>query len=324
MKTFTDRLIDAIRAKKSLLCVGLDPQLQFIPAHIRAWALANYNASYEAIGEAFFRFNKEVIDAVAPFAACVKPQAAFYEGYGKWGWDCFEKTIDYAHSQGLLVITDAKRGDGSDTAVAYAAGHIGEVPFWGETEETISYRPGPIRADALTVHGWIGEACLNPFLKAVKECSTGVFVVAKTSFTPNSKIEQLENKGGYTVWEEMAYLVEELGEGTEGQYGYRNIGAVLGATKAEDAPTMRAILPNSWLLVPGYGKQGGGALGAVAACNGDGLGCIVNSSRGVIFAYESGTFQSNSKDFLQAAARAAEFSRDDLNLALEKAGKLKF
>ncbi|MBI2097228.1 MAG: orotidine-5'-phosphate decarboxylase, partial [Candidatus Sungbacteria bacterium] len=226
------------------------------------------------------------------FAIAVKPQIAFDEAYGAAGVAAFEATLSYARARGLVRITDAKRGDGGDTAEAYADGHLGEVPFWGtEDGQSLKKIASPIRSDALTVQPWIAEACFKPFLRAIKEHGTGVFVVDKTSFKPNSRIEQTRTESGRTNWETLAELVQELGVGTEGQYGYRNFGVVMGATYPSDAPTMRHILPNSWFLIPGYGAQGGGADDAVAGINEDGLGGVVNSARAVIYAYLKGKFQ---------------------------------
>ena len=314
--TFTDRMIEAIKEKKSILNVGLDPQLRFMPTHLVTWAFDTYGRSCEGIGHLFERFNRETIDAVLPFVVLVKPQMAFYEAYGQWGVWAFEETVRYAKSKGLLVITDAKRGDGGDTAQAYADGHLGEVPIFGGTVES------PIRVDALTIHAWIGSSCINPFLAAVKKYGTGVFVVDKTSFDPNSEVEQTITQSGLPNWQELAKMVQKWGEGTEGKSGYRNFGVVMGATYPEDAEVMRQILPNAWLLIPGYGAQGGGADGAVVGFNKDGFGGIVNSSRGIIAAWQKGQFQCEPEKFAEVAAKAAEFARDDLNAALKRAGKI--
>lgn len=319
--TFTDRLIEAIRAKQSILCVGLDPQPRYMPEFLREQAVALYGRTLRAMEWVFTEFNRQIIDVVAPFAIAVKPQAAFCEGYGSHGFAALEATISYARSRRLVVITDAKRGDGGDTAEAYADGHIGTIPFWGEGDG-LTRVISPIRVDALTVQPWIGNACFRPFLRAIKEHGTGVFVVDKTSFEPNSEIEQTVTASGETNWEALARLVQVLGEGTEGKYGYRNFGVVMGATYPEDAPKMRAILPNSWFLIPGYGRQGGGSDGAVVAINPDGFGGVVNSARAITYAYcdQKGQFQARPEDFAAAAKNAARFARDDLNAALKRAG----
>jgi len=315
--TFTDKLVDAIRVKKSILNVGLDPQLKFMPPHLIEWAYQKYGGGSKGMAYLFKRFNQEIIDAVSPFTVSVKLQIAFYEIYGHWGLLAFQQTINYARKKGLLIITDAKRGDGGDTAQAYADGHIGRVPMF--PKETRA-KP-PLLTDALTIHAWIGSSCISPFLVAVKEYGTGIFVVVKTSFTPNSEIEQTKTSAGVPMWVELAKMVDEWAAGTEGKYGYQNFGVVMGATYPDDAPKMREILPDSWFLIPGYGAQGGGSDGAVVGINKDGYGGIVNSSRGIIAAWTKDKFKTESEKFAGAAAKAAEFARDDLNGALKRAGK---
>lgn len=319
-KTFTDRFIDGIREKRSILICGLDPQFRFMPPHLKEWAKNAYGQTWEAIGQLFFEFNKQNIDAVEPHVPAVKPQMAFYEAYGQWGLWAFEETVRYARGKRLLVIEDAKRGDGGDTADAYANGHLGEVDFWYGNPGTRS----PIRVDCMTVHGYIADDCVTRFIQVVKKHGTGIFVVDKTSFRPNSRIEQLVTTSGLTVWQELACMVDKWGEGTEGNYGYRNVGVVMGATYPDDAVWMRNTLPKAWFLVPGYGGQGGTADEAVIAVNSDGFGCGVNSSRGIIYAYLQDAYKNmGSEKFAEAAGLAAQCARDELNEALErKLGKL--
>jgi len=319
-ETFTDRLMDAIDEKHSILNVGLDPQFKRIPVQIREKARKAYGPTWQAIGHAYLRFNKEIIDTVEPYVISVKPQMAFYEAYSHWGVWAFQKTVQYAKDKGLVVIEDAKRGDGGDTAQAYADGHLGRVDFWGDDEETFTKMPS-YDVDCMTIKAWIGQSMLDPFIEVVKEQGKGVFVVDKTSFIPNSVIEQKKTEDGITNWENLAHLVREWGKDTEGERGYRNMGVVIGATYPEEAETMRKILPNAWFLIPGYDTQGGGADDAVVGFNKDGYGGVVNSSRGIIFAYIKGRFQCDPKDFVEASRKAAEFARDDLNAALKQAGK---
>lgn len=314
--SFVDRMAGAIKSKRSILNVGLDPQIRFIPQHILEWASRVYGNTFEGVGMAFLRFNREIISKVHPFVVSIKPQIAFYECYGHWGLIAYEKTIAYAKTKDLIVITDAKRGDGGDTARAYAEGFIGEVPMIKGNQRS------PIRVDCLTIHGYIASSCVPYFVEEIKKYGTGAFVVDKTSFNPNSEVEQMALTEGISVWQALAKLVSIWGEGTEGECGYRNLGVVMGATYPEDASIMRQILPTAWFLIPGYGEQGGGSDGAVIGFNQDGLGGIVNSSRGIIAAWKKGKFACDPKDYLIAACRAAEYSRDDLNDALKRAGKL--
>lgn len=292
--TFIDRLVEAINAKKSVLCVGLDPQIPLFPEHLRKLE------PYEAITT----FNKGVINAVAQHAVAVKPQMAFYERFGSQGVRAFEESVRYAKEKRLLVVEDAKRGDGGDTAIAYAEGHIGKDSF------------API--DALTVQPGIGFACLDPFVDVVKRDGNGIFVVTKSSFSPNSFVENLIVEGGDKVWEEIAKVVNQLGQGAEGKYGYTNVGVVMGATYPEDATRMRELVPKSFMLVPGYGAQGGGADGAVLGVDENGLGVLVNSSRDMTYAYSKGPFACDGKSFANASGLAAEFAKNDLNSALER------
>ncbi len=328
MKTFTDKAIDAIKKKKSVLCVGFDPQVKYIPKEIlqKAWNESKNTLGFEPVARAFVAYNAAIAKAVAPYAAFAKPQMAFYEKYGNWGVWAFEETKAICEGLGLVTLEDAKRSDGGDTAEAYAEGHLGKVDVWdGDSQEFIK-KPS-FNLDAMTVTAYIGSSCVNPFVKVVKEFGKGIFIVDKTSFDPNSEVEQMNTTTGRKVWEELAFLAWNWGQGTEGEQGYRNVGVVMGATYPEDADTMREILgENCFFLIPGYGAQGGGAAGAVRGINKNGLGGIVNSSRGIIFAYredvQKGKFACDPKDFAKAAANAADFSRDELNTALINAGKM--
>lgn len=318
MQTFVDNLQAAMQAKKSVLCVGLDPQMRFMPPHMVEQMVALHGESWEARAAIYRVFNAGIIDAVAPYAAAVKPQAAFYEASHHMT-QTLEETIAYAHSKGLVVIKDAKRKDGGDTAQAYAEANIGEVPWFGG--RTIQ---APARVDAVTIDGYIAEACVSHFVTEIKKHGTGAFVVCKTSFDPNSEIENEVTMSGNPVWVKLARLVAKWGEGTEGKNGYRNLGVVMGATYPKDAPTMRAILPKAIMLVPGYLAQGATADDAVVPFNEDGFGAVVNASRGVIAAWQKGPFACHSKDYTQAARWAAKAARDDLNEALKRAGKYPF
>ncbi len=323
METFTDRLQKAMRVKESVLCVGFDPQLKFIPPHLIKEAIKFKGRTWEALEYCFLKFNLGIMDAVEPYAAVIKPQAAFYEASYQL-WHALEQTINWAEKCELLVIKDAKRLDGGDTADAYAQTHIGMVPFFdGKMIKS------PLRTDAVTIGGSIGEDCISRFVKEMKAHGTGGFVVDKTSFKPNSVIEQLVTENGLSVWEELAYYVSMWGEGTEGENGYRNLGVVMGATYPEDALRMRKILPNAVMLVPGYSLpdsigQGGTADEAVVSFNDDGFGAVVNASRAIIAAWQKGPFACDPKDFAKAAGQAAKAARDDLNEALKRAGKYPF
>lgn len=327
METFIDRLVKEMRFKKSILCVGLDPQIKYIPKHILEKGYLEAETSgttIEGVARAIVEFNRQIIEAVEPYVAIAKPQMAFYEKYGHWGVWALEETIVMCKEMGLLVLEDAKRCDGGDTAEAYAAGHLGEIESY-EPNEGIVMDPSMFDFDAMTVVPYIGESCLTPFLNAVKQYKKGIFVVCNTSFKPNSKVEQLQTVSGLKVWEEVALLVRQWSDGPEyrGEFG-SNVGVVMGATYPEDAPRMRELLPDSTFLVPGYGAaQGGGATGAIAGIREDGFGLIVNQSRDINYAYTKDQFKCDPRNFADAAGKAAKFGRDDLNAALKKKlGKL--
>lgn len=317
--TFVDQLQAAMIAKKSVLCVGLDPQLRFIPPYLIKEMIDRYGNTWHAMAQVYLSFLKSAIDFAEPFAVAVKPQMAFYVANFHL-MHAFEQVIAYAQSKGLLVINDAKCTDGGESAEAYAQAHIGEVPFLLDGP-TIS----SIRANAVTVGaGYIGEAGVSHFVDQIKAHGTGAFVVVKTSFNPNSKTEQLQTQSGLLVWEELAHFVAKWGEGTEGLSGYRNLGVVAGATFPKDAVKMREILPNGLFLGPGYGGQGATADDCAKLFDESGFGAVINSSRAVIGAWQKGQFTCDPEFFAQAIADAAKFSRDDLNAGLKRAGKYPF
>ena len=322
MMSMSERSIHRARLLKSVLCVGLDPQLEMMPPHLVDHFLHNRPRNdWRAIADLFVAFNKAIIDAVYEYAAWVKPNIAFYECYGSEGLRAYEATIAYAKTKDLLVICDGKRGDGSDTAQAYAQGHMGYVPVWDEATNAYTKTEGPLHVDALTVETTIGDAGVNAYIHTAKESGSAVIIVTKSSFKPNSPIEQFETRRGTKIWEEMATLVDRWGEDSRGEHGWSSVWAVVGATFPEEALHARELMPHTWFLVPGYGAQGGGADEAVVAADHNGFGIAVSSSRGIIYAQRSGIFAGSSEQFSTCAAHAAQYARDSLNAALESAGK---
>ena len=326
MKSFVDRLTEAEEKKESILCVGLDPQARYMPRHIlkQGHEEDEDTSGFEPMGRAIALFNEEIIKATAPFAAAFKPQMAFYEAYGYWGVWAFEKTVELCRKQKVLVIEDAKRCDGGDTSKIYAAGHLGRVNVWypSATLDELPDLPS-FDVDAMTVVPWIGTSCITPFREAVKNFNKGIFIVNKTSFKPNSEIEQIVTDDNLKVWEKTAEIIRQqwIDEGVIGSCGLSNIGVVVGATFPEEAARMRELLPDSPFLIPGYGAQKAGADKAVKGLRkGKIVAIIINSSRGIIFAYCRDQFPAPQEEFAQAAAKAAEFARDDLNEALKRAG----
>lgn len=294
---FADRLIDAIKNKGNPICVGLDPRLEQIPEQIVKAQTEKCGETFEAAANAFLEFNKGIIDAVAEIVPVVKPQIAFYEQYGFAGLWAFEETCKYAQEQGLIVVADAKRNDIGSTAQAYANSMLGEVELFGE-------KTAGLDADALTVNAYLGYDGVKPFVDSCRDYGKGIFVLVKTSNPSSGDLQDRvvvdENMPNYAL---MANLLESWGADLVGESGFTSIGAVVGATHPKQAAEIREILPQAIFLVPGYGAQGGGAEDVKPCFNEDGLGAIVNSSRGIIFAYQKN--EAYGPDSYAEAAKAA-------------------
>ncbi|MDX1925575.1 MAG: orotidine-5'-phosphate decarboxylase [Pirellulaceae bacterium] len=283
---FGDQLADAVRAKKSAVCVGLDPRWGSLPESIRAGISA---ADRNAVAEATECYCRHVIDAVAEFAPVVKPQAAFFEQLGPAGMVALGSVIQYARQAGLLVLLDGKRGDIGTTAEAYADAYLGDASAW--------------QCDALTVNPYLGDDTLKPFVDQCQSRSAGIFVLVKTS-NPGSGFLQDKVVEGRAVYEHMATLVQQLTQQSVGASGYGSIGAVVGATYPEQLAKLRSQMSNTWILIPGYGAQGGTASDVAHGFDTQGLGAIVNSSRGIIFAYQTPRYAGLAwQDAIAAAAR---------------------
>lgn len=306
---FADKLNAAIQAKNSVVCVGLDPRLEQIPEAILKRAQEKHADPFEAAANAFLEFNKGIIDAIQDMVPAVKPQIAFYEQYGFHGMWAFEETCKYAKKKGLLVLADAKRGDIGSTAEAYAHAFLGEVEAFGEL------LPAPIQADALTVNAYLGFDGIRPFLKVAETQGKGIFVLVKTSNPSSGDLQdRVTADEGISIAQLMAHFVEAWGNDCIGESGYSCVGAVVGATFPKEAAKLRKLMPESIFLVPGYGAQGGDAEDVKACFNSDGLGALVNSSRGVIFAY-----QKQGGDYKEAARNAVIEMNADLNAVRGKA-----
>ncbi len=296
IQNFADKLIEAVKAKGNPICVGLDPRLDKIPESIKNRALAYTDDNGEhlsptaAAARAIFEFNKGIIDAVFDLVPVVKPQIAFYEIYGADGVKAYADTLKYAKSKGILTIADAKRNDIGTTAEAYAQAFLGEVQiFEGENEVVM-----PIfEADSITVNPYLGWDGIKPFVEECKKYGKGIFALVKTSNKSSGDLQDLvmqDEKGadgkGKALYEIVGHLVDSWGADEIGESGYNFVGAVVGATFPEQAKRLREIMPNTIFLVPGYGAQGAGAADVKPCFNADGLGAIINNSRGIIFAYE--------------------------------------
>jgi orotidine-5'-phosphate decarboxylase len=326
---FADRLNAAIKAKGSAICVGLDPRLEQIPEHIREQNIGKFDNPMLAAAESILEFNKGIIDAAADLVPVVKLQIAFYEQYGHDGVRAFEETVHYAREKGLLTLADVKRGDIGSTAEAYAKAFLGKVNLFGK--EVFSFD-----CDALTVAPYLGWDGIKPFLDIARNHGKGVFVLVKTSNPSSGDLQDLvmqkpagvkeSEPGGkldgavkspadLAVYEIMGHYVESWGANDIGESGYSNVGAVVGATFPDQAKRLRQIMPETIFLVPGYGAQGGSAKDAAVCFNKDGLGAIVNSSRGITFAWrESDIYTEN--DYAEAARDAVIKMKKDLESAL--------
>jgi orotidine-5'-phosphate decarboxylase len=263
---FTDRLIAAVRAKRTPVLVGLDPREEGLPPGI----VAGKGAA--ALARAYSSFCRDVIDVVAPLVPAVKPQSAFFEQLGPPGCEALAETMRYAAQQGLLVILDGKRNDIGTTAQAYADAYLGPrgQSAWG--------------ADALTISPYLGDDSITPFVSVAQERGAGVFVLVKTSNPGGGRFQDLTTDG-MPLYRHVAAFVEGLSENSRGENGYGIVGAVAGATYPEQLAELRQAMPSTWLLLPGYGAQGGTAKDCAAALDERGLGAIVNNSRGIIFAH---------------------------------------
>jgi orotidine-5'-phosphate decarboxylase len=275
MSEFARRLDAAVRSKGNPVVVGLDPRYQQIPAQIRKSAEQGRSTEAEQVAAAFEEFCCRVIDVVAALVPAVKPQAAFFEEFGPPGCAALARVIQKARRAGLIVIGDAKRGDIGTTAEAYARGYLaGREPgaaAWG--------------ADALTVNPYLGRDTLEPFVRIAVERGAGIYVLVRTS-NPGAGTFQDIREEGITVFRRVAAVVEELADSTRGSQQYGAIGAVVGATYPQELAELRQAMPHAPFLIPGYGAQGGTSREIATAFAADGLGAVVNSSRGIIFAWE--------------------------------------
>ncbi|QDU08940.1 orotidine-5'-phosphate decarboxylase [Gimesia aquarii] len=273
MHHFSDRLNAAIQNKKTPALVGLDPRFDWLPAEIVRSAESRHTTKAEIVAGAFEEFCFRIIDVVAPVVPAVKPQAAFFEEWGPAGCAALQRIIKKARSAGLVVICDAKRGDIGSTAEAYARGYLA-----GENPESAIWA-----ADCLTVNPYLGSDTLEPFVNVATERGAGIYVLVRTS-NPGAGTFQDRKTDGTNLYECVAGVVEELALKTKGAGNYGAIGAVVGATYPEELSQLRALMPHTPLLVPGYGSQGAGAGDVAGAFDEGGLGAIINSSRGINFA----------------------------------------
>lgn len=291
-----EKLVERIKKLEAPIVVGLDPTLNFVPGFLIDKAINEKGETLEAAADAIFEFNKKIVDAVYDLIPAVKPQIAMYEQFGIPGLMAFKKTLDYCHEKGLLVIGDAKRGDIGSTSTAYAIGHIGKVKV-GSAEIA------PFDEDFLTINPYMGSDSVVPFVEECKKYDKGLFILVKTS-NPSSGEFQDQKVGKKAVYELVGKKVDEWGAELV-RNGYSDVGAVVGATYPEMGEVLREIMPKAYILVPGYGAQGGTAAELKPFFNKDGLGAIVNSSRGIIAAYKQDKYAEYGAEGFAEAARAA-------------------
>lgn len=306
-----DRLIKKIQATNAPIVVGLDPMLSYVPEHIQKKAFEEYGETLAGAAEAIWQFNKGIVDATCDLIPAVKPQIAMYEQFGIEGIIAFKKTVDYCKSKDLVVIGDVKRGDIGSTSTAYAVGHIGKVLVGSKTYAGFD-------EDFITVNPYLGTDGIKPFVDVCKEENKGIFVLVKTS-NPSSGEFQDRLIDGKPLYEIVGEMVDKWGAEAVGKSGYSAVGAVVGATYPAMGKVLRAIMPKSFILVPGYGAQGGKAEDLVPYFNEDGLGAIVNSSRGIIAAYKQEKYHTfGAAAYADASRQAVLDMIADINGALQR------
>ena len=304
-----NQLIEKIQKTEAPIVVGLDPMLAYIPEHIQKKAFEAYGETPEGAAEAIWKYNQGLVDAICDLVPAVKPQIAMYEQFGLEGMKAFEKTVKYCKQKGLIVIGDIKRGDIGSTSAAYATGHLGKVQIGN------SFFAG-FDEDFATVNPYLGTDGVKPFMDVCRQEKKGIFVLVKTS-NPSSGEFQDQKIGEQPLYEIVGRKVDEWGSQLMGE-SYSYVGAVVGATYPEMGRVLRKIMPKAYILVPGYGAQGGKGKDLTAFFNEDGLGAIVNSSRGIIAAWQKDEYRDKfaPENYADAARAAVLDMKEDINSAI--------
>lgn len=300
----TDKLIDGIIAMQNPTCVGLDTLFDYLPDDMRAGA-----KTFEDVAERVLEFNKKIIDSVYDIVPSVKVQIAYYEMYGAAGMKAYYETLKYGAAKGLVVIADAKRNDIGSTASCYAKAFLGETQV---NDNTLKAFP----SDYVTVNGYLGSDGIVPFVEECEKHDKGIFVLVKTSNPSGAEIQNMVLDNGMPMYEYVGGLVEKWGESTIGSYGYSAVGAVVGATHPTEAARLREVLPHTFFLIPGYGAQGGKAEMLKSCFAANGLGGVVNNSRGILCAYKK-----NGGTYYDAAREACVAMQKDLSSVIGKMSK---
>lgn len=298
-----DKLIDEILKKENPSVVGLDTCLDYLPSDMLEGV-----DDFKKASDAIIEFNKNIVDNIYDIVPAVKVQVAYYEMYGVEGMRAFKETCEYATEKGMLVIADVKRNDIGSTAGCYSKAYLSGVTVGNK-------KINAFNTDFITVNGYLGSDGINPFVKDCEEYDKGLFILVKTSNPTSGELQDKKFESGNTLYEEMADLVAKWGASTVGKYGYSSVGAVVGATHMEQARIIRERIPNVFFLIPGYGAQGGTA-DDLAVCFKDGIGGIVNSSRGILTAYKKDQYKG--MNYADAARQASIDMKDDLNRAIKK------
>ena len=300
-----NKLVDKIKKTNAPVVVGLDPMLNYVPEHIQKKAFDEFGETLEGAAEAIWQYNKGIIDTTYDLIPAVKPQIAMYEQFGVPGLQAFKKTVDYAKEKDLVVIGDVKRGDIGSTSAAYAVGHLGKVQVGSKKYSLFD-------EDFATVNPYLGTDGIKPFVDVCKEENKGLFILVKTS-NPSSGEFQDRLIDGRPLYEWVGEQVAKWGEDIMGD-DYSYVGAVVGATYPEMGKVLRKVMPKSYILVPGYGTQGGTADGLKPYFNEDGLGAIVNSSRGIICAYKQDKYAKfGEANYADASRQAVVDMIEDIN-----------
>lgn len=308
-----DRLVESTIRTKNPSVIGLDPDLKKIPKCYKENLPDTINP-LEQVAEVIYQYNRDIIDTIYTIVPAVKPQLAFYEKYGAYGILAFEKTVQYSRNKGLIVVEDGKRNDIGNTAMAYAQAHLGTV-------ESLSGEAVPAFAvDFMTVSPFLGSDSITPFVDVCISANKGIFVLVKTSNAGSGEIQDLKNEDGLTISQMLAKFVHEKAKQFTGKTGYSSIGAVVGATYPEEARLLREIMPSSYFLVPGFGAQGGDARDIVPCFNADGLGAIVNSSRGILYTHMSDDERNTctKEEYLESVSHAANAMQKEIYSALKE------
>ncbi|MFI3237076.1 MAG: orotidine-5'-phosphate decarboxylase [Lachnospiraceae bacterium] len=305
-----NKLVANIKKTNAPIVVGLDPMMKFIPQHITDAAFGELGETLAGAGEAIWQYNKAIVDATYDLIPAVKPQIAMYEQFGIEGLIAYKKTVDYCKSKDLVVIGDIKRGDIGSTSEAYAVGHLGKVKVGSKEYAGFD-------GDFATVNPYLGSDGIKPFMDVCKKEDKGIFILAKTS-NPSSGEFQDQLVSGKPLYEIVSENIAKWGEEHMGSCGYSYVGAVVGATYPEMGKVLRQVMPKNYILVPGYGAQGGKGADLVHFFNEDGLGAIINSSRGIIAAYQQEAYKHfGSENFAEASRQAVIDMQLDIAQAIE-------